>query len=83
MEYIILWILVSLITGALAARKGYSFILWMLAAGIIGLLILAFLPYANTTEMSPEEQKDKQQTGNIIGGVLAVVGAAGVALRFL
>jgi len=43
----IVWGIISLITGALGARKGYNFFLWMLAAGVIGLVILSFLPFAN------------------------------------
>lgn len=71
--FLIVWIAVSLITGALAARKGYNFVLWALAAGILGLIILAFLPFANKAEQSPQEQARLKSTGNIVGGVLAAL----------
>jgi len=73
---LVVWVLVSVVTGTLAARKGYNFILWALAAisgisiGLIGLIILAFLPFAN----KPEEQQRLKKRGNTIAGVLAAVG---------
>jgi hypothetical protein len=36
------------ITGLLARRKHYNFFAWFFAAGAIGLIILAFLPFAET-----------------------------------
>jgi hypothetical protein len=56
LTFLILWIVISLVTGALAARKGDNFILWALAAGILGLIILAFLPFCNKPGQSPEAQ---------------------------
>lgn len=78
---IIIWLILSVVTGALAARKGYNFILWALAAGIIGLVILAFLPFANAPEKPPEEQARLRKSGNMIGGGLAVLGLFMIAMR--
>lgn len=47
---------ICLITGTLAARKGYNFYLWVLAGGIIGLVILSFLPFVNRGDLSEIEQ---------------------------
>jgi hypothetical protein len=71
---VLLWIVISIITGLLAARKGYNFFLWLLAAGCIGLIILAFLPFANKPELAPEEQARLKKTGDTIGGVLTGIG---------
>ena len=35
---------VCVVTGALAARKGYNFFFWVLAGGIVGLLARRFCP---------------------------------------
>lgn len=79
--FLVFWVLISLVTGALAARKGYNFILWALAAGIIGLIILAFLPFTNKPDQKPEVQQSLRKTGNTIGAVLAALGIIGLILR--
>jgi hypothetical protein len=37
---------IGVVTGLLAMRKGYDFFLWALASGVVGLIVLAFLPFA-------------------------------------
>jgi len=71
---IMLLLAISLVTGALAARKGYHFMIWVLASGLLGLVILAFLPFANSSELSAEKQQQLKKKGNTIGGTLAVLG---------
>lgn len=78
---IALWLAVSLVTGALAARKGYSFILWAMGSGILGLVTLSFLPFANLPELSPDRQQELRRTGNFLGAALAAVSLAVVALQ--
>jgi hypothetical protein len=71
----ILIILVSLVAPPyLAARKGYSWYLWTIACGILGLIVLAFLPYANRPSDGPDVNQYRRQLGNTIGGVLSVLG---------
>jgi hypothetical protein len=65
----------------LAARKGYSWYLWTIACGLIGLIVLAFLPYANKPDVSPEVNQSRRQTGNTIGAVLSVIGLLGIVAR--
>jgi hypothetical protein len=62
----------------LAARKGYSWYLWTVACGLIGLIVLAFLPYANKPDVSPEINQTRQQVGNTVGAVLSVIGLLGM-----
>jgi 4-hydroxybenzoate polyprenyltransferase len=81
--FLVFWLVISIVTGALAARKGYNFILWALAAGILGLIILAFLPFANKPDQPPEEQARLKKTGNTVGGVLAALGIIVLAVKFL
>jgi hypothetical protein len=64
---------IGLITGALAARKGYAFVPWIFAGGIIGLMVLAFLPFANDPELSEFEQRKRATRGNDIGRKIAIV----------
>jgi hypothetical protein len=61
----------------LASRKGYSWYLWTIACGLVGLIVLAFLPYANKPDVSPEVNQSRRQTGNIVGAVLSVIGLVG------
>ena len=70
---------VCVVTGALAARKGYNFFLWILAGGIIGLLALAFLPFTNKGE-----NEHLKKRGNLIGGgISAGAVVAGLLMNFL
>src|SRR5215213_7739306 len=78
-----IWILVSVVTGLLAARKGYNFALWALASGILGLIILAFLPFANRPGQERDEERRLKATGNTIAGVLAAVGVLLVVIQLL
>ncbi len=74
---IVILIVFGAITAALAGRKGYNPALWFLAAGIIGLLTLAFLPFVNEKSTLPEEQRDaKKRTGDTIGGVISGIAVA-------
>ena len=74
---------VGLITGLLAKRKGYNFAPWFLAGGTFGLIVLAFLPFANAPALSKLEQRDKTDKGNSIGRTLAVASLVLVLLRLL
>lgn len=75
--------LIALVTGALAARKGYRFFNWMFAGGIIGLLILCFLPFANAPGLPAAEQRTRAEKGNIIGRNISLVVVALAILRVI
>ena len=66
-------VIACLITGVLASRKGYRFILWFFAGGIVGLLVLAFLPFVNKGDFSEMETRQRTKTGNITGGVISAI----------
>ena len=62
------------VTAALAARKGYNFFLWIFAGGIIGLLILMFLPFVNDkSNLSCDERQRQRKTGNTIAGAISLI----------
>jgi hypothetical protein len=68
---IIVSFIFCIITAILAWRKGYSPLAWFLAAGCIGLCILAFLPFTNKTEPPTEKELRWRRTGNTIGMVIS------------
>jgi uncharacterized membrane protein YbhN (UPF0104 family) len=70
---LIIGLIIGVITGLLASRKGYLFIAWVLAGGLIGLIVLAFLPQTKEPSLAPEERARLVRRGNIIGTVLSVV----------
>ena len=73
---IALSIVICVVTGLFAVRKGYNFFLWVLAGGVIGLLILAFLPFVNDkSDIADEDEKRRLASrGNRVGGVISVIG---------
>ena len=80
----ILVLVICVITSALAWRKGYHPALWFFAAGIIGLIILAFLPYVNEkSPLSEDERAGKLKTGNTIGGVISAIGILFICAQML
>ncbi len=80
---IVVVLVAGAITAYLAKRKGYNPFLWFFAAGIIGLITLAFLPFTNKGDLSEKERIKKVKLGNIIGGVFAVITIIFTALRIL
>ena len=81
---ILLFLVICAVTAALAWRKGYHPARWFFAAGIIGLLILAFLPYVNDkSPFSEEERAAKLKTGNTIGRVISAIAIIIAVLRVL
>jgi hypothetical protein len=80
----VLLVLVCLVAPPLlAARKGYAWYLWTIACGLIGLIVLAFLPFANDPDASPEVNQSRRQTGNIVGAVLSAIGVLAILLQVL
>jgi hypothetical protein len=70
-------------TGLLAVRKGYSFFPWVFAFGLLGLIVLTFLPMANDPQVSQAEQRERAEKGDRIGRGLAGVLVAAVLFRIL
>ena len=70
---IAIMVIVLVATGVLAMRKGYNFIIWALAGGIVGLLVLAFLPDCTSSEMPDAERTARKKKGNVIGATIAVI----------
>ncbi len=76
---LILQLAIGVVTALMAGRKGYNPYIWFFAAGLIGLIVLAFLPFVNEkSELPEDERSSKQKRGNMFGGVLA-----GIAILIL
>jgi hypothetical protein len=72
------------ITAKEAGRRGYSPALWFFAAGLIGMLILALLPFVNEKSGLPEPKREMwRMTGNLIGGVISALGLLWVAVKLI
>src|SRR5438105_8435361 len=62
----------------LAVRKGYTWYFWILAGGPLGLIVLAFLPYAGREDAISGRQPAVRQTGDTLGLVLSLLGMLGI-----
>ncbi len=71
---LLITVVFCVITGMLAARKGYNFLLWTLGGGILPLIVLACLPSSDKSE-SVEEQVRTQKTGNTIAIAFIILNA--------
>lgn len=60
----------------LAARKGYQPLIWFFCAGLIGLVVLVCLPYANLPDQTPQERARLRRNGNLVGLLIAGAAAA-------
>jgi hypothetical protein len=71
----IIGLLFCVLTGLIASRKGYLFIAWFFAGGLIGIIVLICLPdaYEVKTPMEPWEVSRLQRQGNIVGAVMSLI----------
>lgn len=75
--------LICLVTGGLAARKGYNFFCWVFAGGILGLLVLMFFPFVNKGKMDDAAAAKTKKIGNITGAVISALALGYVLLGIL
>ena len=66
----------------IAANKGFNRIIWFFAGGILGLIVLIFLPSAEAVDDEPEKYKRRKNVGNAVG-VLLILLSVYVAIDFL
>jgi hypothetical protein len=76
---------ICLITALFAVRKGYNFFAWLFPWGILGLIVLAFLPFANEPVLSYHVARRRRWIGNSIGlgltGSLLIVALVAFVVR--
>ena len=69
-------IVFGIVMSWLARRKGYRWWVWFYAMGLVGLLVLGFMPFANKPEQTPEERARLVKRGNRVGLVLSGIAVA-------
>lgn len=80
---VLIFAVVPVVTAVLAHRKGYHFLIWFFAAGILGLIVLAFLPFANSRGLPPRRRLRLTRNGNSVGLVLIAVSLLLGVMRLL
>ena len=69
----VVFILGAIVMAVIAHYKGFNPLLWIVAGGIPGLLILLFLPSANEKGISDEIKEARSKRGNTVGGVISIL----------
>lgn len=80
---LILSVVVAIVMAMIASRKGFNPLLWMLAGGIPGFLILMAMPSASADDIDDVTRITRRRRGNITGGAISCVAVTvmiGVAL---
>ena len=68
---IILFLIFGAINALIASKKGFNPVIWFFAAGLLGLIVLAFLPSANAALPDNEElYEQRRKTGNTAGIII-------------
>ena len=83
--HVILLLILGICTGLLARHKGYSFLAWLLAGSLVGIIIITFLPdtIEVKTLMAPEEVNRLRKQGNYIGIAFSLLSLiVGVLIEF-
>lgn len=68
-----LWLVLPIITAAIAYHKGYNPFLRLLNFGLIGIIVLAFLPKIEPQVMKPKDVEYQAWVGNWWGGILTTL----------
>jgi hypothetical protein len=79
MAQVILFLVFAAINFVVARKKGFSPWAWILAAGILGLLAISFIPSANELGITEQAQTDRKKAGNLAGVLISVFAVAVLA----
>ena len=72
------------ITAREAGRKGYRPSLWFFTWGLIGLLIVAILPFVNEQCKLPAGKcKSWRMAGNAVGGAISAIGLLWIVVNLV
>ena len=66
-------IIVIIMMVFLAKQKGFKPWLWVLAGGIVGLIVLLFLPSARAADLDEETRQKRRKIGNMTGVIFSVI----------
>ena len=73
MEQLILLIVFGFIMIIVASVKGFNPMRWFFAAGLLGLIILFFLPSASAKDIDENEKLKRAERGNKVGTVISII----------
>ena len=73
MVQIILFLIFAVINAVIAKKKGFSPWAWVLAAGIIGIMVLYFMPHSNEPGINEQTEIDRRKAGNLCGVLLSIL----------
>lgn len=72
MEQLILFLVFGFVMFAVSSAKGFNPLRWFFAAGVLGLIILIFLPSAKAAGIDEAEKNRRIKKANTIGGVISI-----------
>jgi len=72
----ILGLIFGIIATIVAYNKGFHFLRWFLALGIIGMIWVCFLDSANAPNISEEEKQKRLEHADTVGAWLAWINVA-------
>lgn len=72
----ILGVIFGIIATIVAYNKGFHFLRWFLALGIIGMIWVCFLDSANESGISEEEKQKRLEHADSVGAWLAWINVA-------
>jgi len=73
MEQLILLIVFGFIMIIVASVKGFNPMRWFFAAGLLGLIILFFLPSASAKDIDENEKLKRAELGNKVGTIISII----------
>ena len=73
MEQLILLIVFGFIMIIVASAKGFNPLRWFFAAGLLGLIILFFLPSASAKDIDENEKLKRAERGNKVGTIISII----------
>lgn len=73
MEQLILLIVFGFIMIIVASVKGFNPLRWFFAAGLLGLIILFFLPSASAKDIDENEKLKRAERGNKVGTIISII----------
>ncbi len=72
-------VIVMIVMGVVAKKKGFNPLYWIIAAGLPGLIVLLCMPSARAASLDEAKQIERRARGNLVGIILSCVGLALVA----
>lgn len=69
---IVLFITIAIANAMIAKKKGFSPWAWVLAAGLIGLLVLYFMPSSKELGINEQTETDRRRAGNLCGALISI-----------